>query len=123
MAHPRSRTTPEPFVWLLFSAGGVVAALVLPVLLVLFGLAIPLGWVDAPSHAHLLAVLRNPLTKLGLIVICALALVHAAHRLRFTVEHGLQLRRYDGIIATVCYGGALLGIVAAVYLLLATIRG
>jgi fumarate reductase subunit D len=123
MAHAPNRTTPEPFVWLMFSAGGVVAALVLPVLLVLFGLAIPLGWVDAPSHAHMLTVLRNPLTKLALIGICALALVHAAHRLRFTVEHGLQLRRYDGIIATVCYGGALVGTVAAAYLLLATIRG
>src|SRR5262245_16866463 len=122
MAHPRNRASMEPFVWLMFSSGGVVAALVLPVLLVLFGLAIPLGWVDAPSHEHLLTVLRHPLTKLGLIIICALALVHAAHRLRFTVEHGLQLRRYDGIIATVCYGGALVGIVAAAYLLLATIR-
>ena len=122
MTRPHGRTTAEPFVWLLFSAGGVVAALVLPVLLVLFGVAIPLGWLDPPSHADLLAVLRNPLTKLALIGICALALVHAAHRLRFTVEHGLQLRRYDGIIATACYGGALLGIVAAAYLLLATIR-
>jgi fumarate reductase subunit D len=123
MAHPPNRATSEPFVWLLFSAGGVVAALVLPVLLVLLGLAIPLGWVDAPSHAHLLAVLRNPLTKLGLIGICALALVHAAHRLRFTVEHALQLRRYDGIIATLCYGGALLGTATAAYLLLSAIRG
>jgi fumarate reductase subunit D len=122
MTSQHGRTTAEPFVWLMFSAGGVVAALVLPVLLVLFGLAIPLGWVDAPSHAHLLAVLRNPLTKLGLLVICALVLVHAAHRLRFTVEHGLQLRRYDGVIATACYGGALLGIVAAAYLLLVTIH-
>jgi fumarate reductase subunit D len=116
------RTTVEPFVWLLFSAGGVVAALVLPVLLVLFGLAVPLGWLDPPSHAHLLALLRHPLTKLALLGICALALVHAAHRLRFTVEHGFQLRRYDGIIATACYGGALLGITAAAYLLLVTIR-
>ena len=113
----------EPLVWLMFSAGGVVAALVLPVLLVLFGLAIPLGWVDPPGHAELLAVLRNPLTKLGLFVICTLALVHAAHRLRFTVEHALQLGRYDGIIATVCYGGALVGVVATAYLLLAAIRG
>jgi fumarate reductase subunit D len=118
MAHPPTRTTPEPFVWLLFSAGGVVAALVLPVLLVLFGLAIPLGWVEAPDHAHLLAVVRNPLTRLGLLAVCALALVHAAHRLRFTVEHALQLRRYDAIIATVCYGGALAGTGAAAYLLL-----
>jgi fumarate reductase subunit D len=118
MAHPEGRITPEPFVWLLFSAGGVVAALVLPVLLVLFGVAIPLGWVEAPDHAHLLAVLRNPLTRLGLIGVCALALVHAAHRLRFTVEHALRLRRYDPIIATVCYGGALVGTAAAAYLML-----
>jgi fumarate reductase subunit D len=121
MAPPQSRTTPEPFVWLLFSAGGVVAALVLPVLLVLFGVAIPLGWVAAPDYAHLLAVLRNPLTRLGLLGICALALVHAAHRLRFTVEHAFQLRRYDAIIATVCYGGALAGAAAAAYLLFGAI--
>jgi len=118
MAPPQSRTTPEPFVWLLFSAGGVVAALVLPVLLVLFGVAVPLGWVAAPDHAHLLALLRNPLTRLAMLGICALALVHAAHRLRFTVEHAFQLRRFDAIIGTVCYGGALAGTVAAAYLLL-----
>jgi fumarate reductase subunit D len=122
MAQPESRTTPEPFLWLLFSAGGVVAALVLPVLLVLFGVAIPLGWVAAPDHAHMLAVLRNPLTRLGLLGVCALALVHAAHRLRFTVEHAFQLRRYDAIIATVCYGGALAGTAAAAYLVFVAIK-
>ncbi len=63
MAHPAGRTSPEPFVWLLFSAGGVVAALVLPVLLVLFGVAIPLGWVDAPDQGTG-SLSRNPLTGL-----------------------------------------------------------
>lgn len=115
------RATPEPFIWLLFSAGGVVAALVLPVLLVLFGVLIPLGWVTAPDHEQLLAVLRNPLTRVGMLGVCALALVHAAHRLRFTVEHGLRLRRYDPIIATVCYGAAVIGTLAAAYLLLAAL--
>ena len=118
MAGPERRVTPEPFVWLLFSAGGVVAALVLPVLLVLFGVGIPLGWVAAPDHAHLLAVLRNPLTRLGLIGVCALTLVHAAHRLRFTTEHAFRLRRFDPIIATACYGAAVAGTAAAAYLLL-----
>jgi fumarate reductase subunit D len=110
------RVTAEPFVWLLFS-GGVVAALALPVLLLLFGVAFPLGWLPAPDHAHLLAVLRNPLTRLGLFAVCALSLIHAAHRLRFTVQHGLRLRRYDTPIATACYGGALLGSAIAAYLL------
>ena len=121
MTSPGRRVTPEPFVWLLFSAGGVVAALVLPVLLVLFGVAIPLGWVAAPDHEHLLAVLRNPLTRLGLIGMCALALVHAAHRVRFTVEHAFRLGRYDPIIATACYGAAVVGTAAAAYLLLAAL--
>ena len=116
-----NRTTAEPFLWLLFSAGGVVAALALPVLLVLFGVAIPLGWVDAPDYPHMLALLRNPLTRLGLLAVCALTLVHAAHRLRFTVEHALRLRRHDGIIAAACYGGGLAGIAAAAYLLFAAI--
>ena len=61
------KRTVEPIVWLLFSGGGMVAALVLPVLLLLFGLALPLGWITAPDHGHLLGVLRNPLVRLGLI--------------------------------------------------------
>ncbi len=113
-----SKRTVEPFVWLMFSGGGVAAALVLPVLLFLFGVALPLGWISAPEHGHLLAVLRNPLTRLGLLGVCALALVHGAHRFRYTLHDGLQLQRFDGVIATVCYGGALVGAAAAAYLLL-----
>jgi fumarate reductase subunit D len=112
------KRTAEPFVWLLFSAGGIVAALVLPVLLFLFGLAFPLGWITPPDHAHLHAVLGNPLTRLGLLGVCVLCLMHWAHRFRFTLRDGLKLRRYDGLIATACYGGALAGTVAAIYLLL-----
>jgi fumarate reductase subunit D len=111
------RRTVEPFVWLMFSGGGVAAALVLPVLLFLFGLALPLGWITAPEYLSLLGVLRNPLTRLGLMVVCALALVHWAHRFRYTLLDGLQLQRYDRLIVAVCYGGALAGSVTAAYLL------
>jgi len=113
-----AKRTAEPFVWLLFSGGGVVAALALPVLLLLFGLALPLGWISPPDHADLLGLLRNPLTRLAMLGICALALVHGAHRFRFTLQDGLQLRRYDALIATACYGGALVGAAFAAYLLL-----
>ncbi len=112
------RRTVEPFVWLMFSGGGVVAALVLPILLFLFGIALPLGWISAPEYAHLLGVLRNPLARLGLFVVCALALVHWAHRFRYTLHDGLQLQRYDVPIAAACYGGALVGSAVAAYLLL-----
>jgi fumarate reductase subunit D len=115
------RRTAEPYVWLLFSGGGVVAALTLPVLLVLFVVAFGLGWVAPPDHAELLALLRNPLTRLGLLAVCALALVHAAHRFRYTLQDGLQLHRYERLIAAACYGAALAGSAAAAYLMLAVL--
>jgi fumarate reductase subunit D len=96
----------------------MAAALVLPVLLFLFGLAFPLGWLDAPDHAHLLAIVRYPLTKLVLLGVSVLALFHWAHRFRFTLEHGLQLGRFDRVIARCCYGTAVLGSAAAGWVLL-----
>jgi len=39
----------EPFLWMLFSVGGVVAAMLIPVHLFLFVVAFPLGWLDGPS--------------------------------------------------------------------------
>ena len=45
---------------MVFSAGGVVSAMLIPVLLLLFGIAVPLGWVAPPTYAHIGAVLGNP---------------------------------------------------------------
>ncbi len=96
----------------------MAAAFVLPVLLFLFGLAFPLGLLDAPDHGHLLAVVRNPLTKIVLFGVFVLALFHWAHRFRFTLEHGLQLGRFDRVIGPCCYGTAVVGSVAAAWVLL-----
>jgi fumarate reductase subunit D len=106
----------EPFLWLLFSAGGVLAALLLPILLLLFGLAFPLGW-PAPGYDHLLGVLRLPLIRLVLFLVCLLSLFHAAHRFRYTLYDGLQIKHLNGLINTCCYGAAVVGSVAALYLL------
>jgi fumarate reductase subunit D len=107
----------EPLLWLLFSAGGVLAALLLPVLVLLFGLVFPLGWLSAPGHGHLLRVLHHPLTRLVLFFLCMLALFHWAHRFRYTLYDGLQVKHLNGPINLVCYGGALVGSVVALYLL------
>ncbi|MEZ0363700.1 fumarate reductase subunit FrdD [Mycobacterium sp. pUA109] len=117
MSAPR-RHVAEPFLWLLFSAGGMAAALVLPILVVLFGVVFPLGWLDAPDYAHLSAVLGHPLTKLVLFGVFLLALFHWAHRFRFTVEHGLKLGRFDPAIALCCYGAAAVGSIVAGWVLL-----
>jgi fumarate reductase subunit D len=108
----------EPLVWLLFSSGGLVAALLLPVLLVLFGLVIPAGWISAPTQAHLLSLAANPLTRIVLLGLCVLALFHWAHRFRYTLYEGLQLKHLSTLIILGCYGGALVGSVVAGYLLL-----
>jgi fumarate reductase subunit D len=107
----------EPLLWLLFSAGGVLAALLLPVLLFLFGLAFPLGWLSPPGQAHLLAVLSNPLTRVVLFLLCMLALFHWAHRFRYTLYDGLQIKHLNELINLLCYGGAVAGSIVAGYLL------
>lgn len=111
----------EPFIWLGFSAGGVAAALMIPALLFLFGVAFPLGWINPPEHAHLLAVVSHPLSRLVLLGLCVLSLIHFAHRFRFTLLDGLQLRRHDRLIATATYGVALVGSGLAGWLLLAVL--
>jgi fumarate reductase subunit D len=113
-----SRRPVEPVLWLAFSTGGMLAALMFPALLVLFGLAIPLGWVPAPDHAQLLALIRHPVTRLVLLGLCVLALFHAAHRLRYTARDGLRLKRLSRLIDAICYGGALGGSAVAAGLLL-----
>ena len=107
----------EPLAWLLFSAGGVLAALALPVLVLLFGLAFPLGWLPAPSHAHLLALLQPVVVKLAFLVFAVLSLLHWAHRFRYTLYDGLQVKHLDEVINPLCYGGALAGAVVTAYVL------
>ena len=108
----------EPLLWLLFSSGGLAAALLLPILLLLFGLVFPAGWVSPPDQAHILSVVRNPLTRIVLLGLCVLALFHWAHRFRYTLYDGLQLKHLSTLIIVGCYGGALMGSVIASYLLL-----
>jgi fumarate reductase subunit D len=107
----------EPLLWVLFSAGGVLAALLVPVLLFLFGIAFPLGWLEPPSHAHLLAVVNHPLTRVVLFLLCTLSLFHWAHRFRYTLYDGLQVKHLNELINLFCYGGAIAGSAAAAYVL------
>jgi fumarate reductase subunit D len=107
----------EPLLWLLFSAGGVVAAMLIPIHLFLFGLALPLAWLNGPSYQSLLELLRHPFTRLYLFVLSTLSLFHWAHRFRYTLYDGLQIKHLNELINVFCYGGAALGTVLAAYLL------
>jgi len=112
-----SRRSSEAFVWSLFSAGGVIAALLVPVHLFLFGLAFPLGWLRAPSYDHMMALTALWPVRIYLFLLCSLPLFHWAHRFRYTLYDGLQVKHLNEVIFTLCYGGAVAGTLLAGYLL------
>jgi fumarate reductase subunit D len=112
---PSGRTA-EPILWLLFSAGGVLSAMFLPVLIFIFGLAVPLGWLT-PSSDHLRGVLANPLTLLVLFGLCVLSLFHWAQRFRYTLFEGLGLKNHQRIINIGCYTVAVIGSIAVAAIL------
>jgi len=126
MTHAHTPSRSEPFFWSLFSAGGVIAAFFMPVLILLFGILGPLGVLPAsalsrdrllsylmamPLHLHL--ALRGFLFALVL-----LSLFHWAHRFRFAV-YDLGFKAARGAVAVACYGSALAGSVWAAKTLLA----
>ncbi|MFQ5947904.1 MAG: fumarate reductase subunit FrdD [Acidimicrobiia bacterium] len=113
-----TRRSTEPLLWMAFSAGGVLAALLIPSLLFLFGLAFPLGWLPGPDHAQMLAVLGHPLARLVVFLLCALSLFHWAHRFRYTLYDGLQIKHLNELVFVFCYGGAIVGSIVAGYLVL-----
>ena len=86
-----TRRRVEPLVWLMFSAGGVLAAVFLPILAILFGLAFPLEWADPPDYQH-------------------------AHRFRYTLYDGLQIK-HKRTVAVLCYGTAVVGSAATLAVL------
>jgi fumarate reductase subunit D len=85
-------------------------------LLFLFGLAFPLGWLASPDRAQGIAVLGHPLARLGSVALCTLSLFRWAHRSRYTLYDGLQIKHLNELINLFCYGGAILGSVLAAYL-------
>ena len=109
----------EAAAWLLFSAGGMVSALLVPVLVLLFGVLFPLGVLAPPDHAGFAALLSHPLVGIILLGLCVLALLHWAHRFRYMLFDGLQLERMRTPISALCYAAVLAGSVWAGFALFA----
>ena len=108
----------EPIWWSLFSAGGVVAALLVPVLILITGIAWPLGLLpgDALEFARMQALLSHPLTRVFCFVLISLPLFHWAHRFRFTLID-VGLKSIHTLVAVLCYGAAIAGTIAAAVIL------
>ena len=95
----------EPAVWLLFSAGGMLSALLVPILIVVTGFVAPAGGV---TSGQLATVFSGLLVRIALFLLAFLTFFHAAHRLRFTlVDVGLKSLKTP--ITWICYLAAVVG--------------
>lgn len=104
----KQRVSNEPIVWFPFSAGGMLAALLVPIHLVVFFIAVPLGFIEAPSAGRLYELATHPIGRLYCFVLVAGCLFHWAHRFRYVlIDLGLQ--NLKGPITFFCYAGALAG--------------
>ncbi len=108
----------EPFWWGMFSLGGVIAALLIPVHIFFVGLAVPLGLIDKSllEFNRMKSLLANPLVKVYVFALVVLPLFHAAHRIRFSL-HEMGIRKLLFSLDILCYGGALLGTAVTLYVL------
>ena len=111
------------FFWFMFSQGGVITALFLPVHVLVQGILGPLGLVKVVDrHYDTYAnVLGNPLVKLYLLVLIAFAFFHFAHRLRYLLaDFGVDAAK-SVPAQVIFYGGAVLVTLLTIWVLLTTV--
>ena len=97
-----------PIFWSLFGAGGMLSALLGPMLVLITGIAVPLGWLlprELMSYPRMLAFAQHGAGKAFIFAVVALFAWHAMHRI-FHSLHDFQLP--TGTAAKLlCYGSAL----------------
>ena len=108
----------KPIIWSLFAAGGTITAFLMPLLVLVAGIAVPMGWLEAETfgYTQIQSLFGNPLIRLILFGILFLSVWHAAHRMRITV-HDFGVRA-DMLAATVFYS---IAFVATIILAIALI--
>ena len=117
-----ARATAETIWWSLFAAGGVVAAMLMPALILTTGILLPfadaqaLKGVESPGYPALHAVTFSLIGRLVLFVAISMTLIHCAHRIVHTSKD-LGLHAAHGLIAFLFYGGAIVGTGFAVWVI------
>lgn len=114
------RRSNDPLFWLLFGAGGMLAALVGAALVFVTGIGTPLGLVvsaELMGYEHVLGFVQSWPGRLAVFAVIVLFLWHAALRI-FHMLHDFGIRAGSGA-KLACYGPALLCTLAAGYWLLA----
>ena len=111
------------FWWFMFAQGGVLAAILIPVHILVQGILGPLGIVPVVDRHYetWISILGNPIVKLYLLVLISLPFFHFAHRLRYLlVDLGVPAAK-TFVAQVIFYGGAVLVTLLAIYVLLTTV--
>jgi fumarate reductase subunit D len=109
----------KPIFWSLFGAGGMLSALIAPMLVFITAIAVPLGWLpsDTMRYERVLAFAQGVPGRIALLLVIALFLFHGMHRLYHTL-HDFGVHVSPGIKA-LCHGLALAGTLVTAVLLFA----
>jgi succinate dehydrogenase subunit D len=110
------------FWWFMFAQGGVIAAVLIPVHVLVQGILGPLQLVPVVDRHYdtWINILGNPIVKLYLLVLIAFPFFHFAHRLRYLlVDLGVPAAK-SVPAQVVFYGGAVAVTVVTIWLLLTT---
>ena len=126
MSETHKAAAPKPayghlFWWFIFANGGGLAALLIPVHILVQGILGPLGVPVVDRHYDtFIDLLGNPIVKLYLLVLIAFSFFHFAHRLRYLlVDVGVHAAK-SLPAQVIFYGAAGLVTLYTIYLLLTT---
>ncbi len=110
------------FWWFLFSQGGLFAAVLLPVHILVQGILGPLGIVKVVDRHYdtWISILGNPIVKLYLVVLISVPFFHFAHRLRYLlIDLGVPAAKHRPA-QVLFYGGAVAVTLVTIWVLLTT---
>src|SRR5262245_41538783 len=103
-----AKATGEVVWWSLFAVGGVIAALFIPALIFVTGIAIPfvsigaVGWAKFNGYPVVMDMVTSVVGRVVLFLAISFPLFHCAHRFVHTSKD-LGLRAVHGPIAIICY--------------------
>ncbi len=117
MVNKNPKRSDEPVWWGLFGAGGSWFAMISPVTILVLGILVPLGVIDAEAmnYERVSEFATSIIGALFVIATLALPIWHAMHR----VHHGMHdLKLHTGIVGKIaCYfTAAFISLLAVVFI-------
>jgi fumarate reductase subunit D len=108
----------KPIFWALFGAGGMLSALVGPMLVFVTGIAVPLGFLlprETMSYDRMFAFVTSGLGGSAVLIVISLFLFHGLHRM-YHVLHDVGIH-VSASLKALFHGLAIAGTLACIYLL------